>query len=354
MFVFKDAATVSDVLARAPGNPEGMLSGSFPLPSLPTGIAWVAEWPFILKTAFVVAMVGIIESLMTLQLIDEITETRGHGNRECIAQGGANFLSGLFGGMGGCAMIGQSLINIKSGGRGRTSGIVAALALAAFILVGGPVIEKIPIAALVGVMFMVVIGTFEWSSLKTFGRVPLSEIIVIVAVTLVTVFLHDLATAVFIGIILSALVFAWESSKHVFVTLEKDTPEERIYAAPGTALLRLRPRVHRAFPSALRRAKTSSSTSPTPGSATCPALRPSTRSPSAIATPGKSSISAMSPPTAAACSNAPAAWWTSRSCPTIPTTWSPGCGWARTEIGASFGASPAYSDSLPKRRNENS
>ena len=178
-------------------------------------------------------MVGIIESLMTLQLIDEITETRGQGNRECVAQGGANILSGLFGGMGGCAMIGQSLINIKSGGRGRTSGIVAAVALAIFIMFAGPIIEKIPIAALVGVMFMVVIGTFEWSSLKTFGKVPFSEIIVIVAVTLTTVILHDLATAVFVGIILSALVFAWESSRHVIVKVEKATPEERIYSLEG-------------------------------------------------------------------------------------------------------------------------
>ncbi len=230
---FKDTATVSDVLAKAPGNPDGKLSGSFPIPALPTGIAWGSEWGFILKTAFIVAMVGIIESLMTLQLIDEITETRGQGNRECVAQGGANFLSGLFGGMGGCAMIGQSLINIKSGGRGRLSGISAAVALAIFIMAAGPVIEIIPIAALVGVMFMVVIGTFEWSSLKTFGKVPLSEIIVIVAVTLVTVVLHDLATAVFIGIILSALVFAWESSKHVFVTIEKDSEDERIYSLQG-------------------------------------------------------------------------------------------------------------------------
>jgi SulP family sulfate permease len=170
---------------------------------------------------------------MTLQLIDEITETRGQGNRECVAQGGANFLSGLFGGMGGCAMIGQSLINIKSGGRGRLSGIAAAAALATFIMVAGPVIEVIPIAALVGVMFMVVIGTFEWSSLNTFGKVPFSEIIVIVAVTIITVIMHDLATAVFVGIILSALIFAWESSKHVFVTIETETENERIYSLQG-------------------------------------------------------------------------------------------------------------------------
>ncbi|MBB5353217.1 SulP family sulfate permease [Haloferula luteola] len=231
--VFKDSPTVSDVLAQAKGNPEGKLAGSFPLPHLPTGIDWAAEWPFLLKTAFIVAMVGIIESLMTLQLIDEITETRGQGNRECVAQGSANFLSGLFGGMGGCAMIGQSLINIKSGGRGRTSGITAAVALALFIMIGGPVIEKIPIAALVGVMFMVVIGTFEWSSLRTFGRVPHSDVLVILTVTLVTVFLHDLATAVFIGIIVSALVFAWQSSKHVHVELVHDTGHERIYSIEG-------------------------------------------------------------------------------------------------------------------------
>lgn len=230
---FKDSATVSNVLAQAPGNPEGKLSGSFPLPALPIGIDWANEWQFIFKIAFTIAMVGIIESLMTLQLIDEITETRGQGNRECVAQGGANFLSGLFGGMGGCAMIGQSLINLKSGGRGRTSGITAAVALAFFIMVGGPVIEKIPIAALVGVMFMVVIGTFEWSSLRTFGKVPFSEILVILAVTLVTVFMHDLALAVFVGVILSALVFAWESSKHVHVRVEKETDDEKIYSLEG-------------------------------------------------------------------------------------------------------------------------
>jgi SulP family sulfate permease len=232
-FLFKDSPTVANVLAQAEGNPDGKLKGSFPPLSWPHAVDWLGQWQFLLKTAFIVAMVGIIESLMTLQLIDEITETRGHGNQECLAQGSANFLSGLFGGMGGCAMIGQSLINIKSGGRGRTSGIVAALALAVFIMVGGPVIEKIPIAALVGVMFMVVIGTFEWSSLRTFGRVPLSDWIVILTVTLVTVVLHDLATAVFVGIIVSALVFAWESSRHVHVQIESETEDERIYSLEG-------------------------------------------------------------------------------------------------------------------------
>ncbi|MGB2401779.1 MAG: SulP family inorganic anion transporter [Akkermansiaceae bacterium] len=230
-YFLPDTRTIENVLKDGGG--DGSLSGSFPLPAWPSDIAWGDHWQFILKTAFVVAMVGIIESLMTLQLIDEITETRGQGNRECVAQGGANFLSGLFGGMGGCAMIGQSLINIKSGGRGRTSGIVAAVALTFFIMVGGPVIIQIPIAALVGVMFMVVIGTFEWSTFKSFGKIAPSEMLIILTVTLVTAIMHDLALAVFVGVILSALVFAWESSKHIIVTMHKDTPEERIYGVEG-------------------------------------------------------------------------------------------------------------------------
>ncbi len=213
-YLVSETKTVSDVLFEGTGS--GVLSGSFPLPHLPTGILWNADSiKIIFGTAFTVAMVGIIESLMTLQLIDDLTETRGSGNRECIAQGGANFLSGLFGGMGGCAMIGQSLINIKSGGRGRTSGITAAVSLAFFIMVGGSVIGQIPVAALVGVMFMVVIGTFEWSTFKAFGRMQHSEILVIIAVTLITVFLHNLALAVFVGVVLSALVFAWKSAQHV-------------------------------------------------------------------------------------------------------------------------------------------
>lgn len=228
-----ETKTISDVLFEGWGSRE--LSASLPVLSLPTDIPWGQKGValLIIGTAFSAAMVGIIESLMTLQLIDDMTETRGSGNRECLAQGGANFLSGMFGGMGGCAMIGQSLINIKSGGRGRWSGIVAALTLAIFILVGGPLIVNIPVAALVGVMFMVVIGTFEWSTLKTFGRVPLSEIFVIVAVTLITVFMHNLALAVLTGVILSALVFAWESAKHV--RLRRDDSQEgvRIYNLQG-------------------------------------------------------------------------------------------------------------------------
>ena len=138
------------------------------------------NWDLIFSTAFLLAAVGLIESLMTLNLIDDMTETRGSGNRECVAQGGANILNGLFGGMGGCAMIGQSIINVNSGGRGRLSGIVAALALLGFVLFGAPLIEQIPIAALVGVMFMVVIGTFAWSSFRILHKIPLADAIVLI------------------------------------------------------------------------------------------------------------------------------------------------------------------------------
>ena len=227
-----DTKTIEDVLKGGGGS--GALKGHFPPFAWPGDIVWdQVTLVLIIGTAFSAAMVGIIESLMTLQLIDDMTESRGSGNRECLAQGSANFFSGLFGGMGGCAMIGQSLINIKSGGRGRWSGIVAALALAIFIMVGGPVIVQIPVAALVGVMFMVVIGTFEWATLKTWGRVPFHDIFVILSVTLITVVMHNLALAVFVGVILSALVFAWESAKHV--RLRRDDSQEgvRIYNLQG-------------------------------------------------------------------------------------------------------------------------
>jgi len=165
----------------------------------------------ILPTAFILAAVGLIESLMTLNLIDEMTETRGSGNRECVAQGGANILNGLFGGMGGCAMIGQSIINVNSGGRGRLSGAIAAVALLCFVLFGAPLIEQIPIAALVGVMFMVVIGTFAWSSFRILHKIPLSDAFVLIAVSAITVW-FDLAVAVIAGVIMSALTFAWKSA----------------------------------------------------------------------------------------------------------------------------------------------
>lgn len=168
-------------------------------------------WSLIVSTAFILAAVGLIESLMTLNLVDEITETRGNGNRECMAQGSANILNGLFGGMGGCAMIGQSIINVDSGGRGRLSGAIAAIALLCFVLFGAPLIEQIPIAALVGVMFMVVIGTFAWSSFRIIRKIPLSDAIVLIAVSAITVW-KDLAIAVIAGVIISALVFAWKNA----------------------------------------------------------------------------------------------------------------------------------------------
>lgn len=169
---------------------------------------------FIFPYALILAAIGLIESLMTLNLVDELTETRGNSNRECLAQGGANIVTGLFGGMGGCAMIGQSIINIKGGGRGRLSGIVAALALLAFILFASGLIEQVPIAALVGVMFMVVIGTFAWSSFRILNKIPLSDVIVLVAVSTLTV-IFDLAIAVIAGVIISALVFSWENAKRI-------------------------------------------------------------------------------------------------------------------------------------------
>ncbi len=164
--------------------------------------------------ALILAAVGLIESLMTLNLIDELTDTRGNGNRECMAQGGANFINGLFGGMGGCAMIGQSLINVNSGGKGRLSGIVAALALLGFILFGSGLINKVPIAALVGVMFMVVIGTFAWSSFRILFKIPKSDAFVLILVSAMTV-IFDLAIAVVAGVIVSALVFSWENAKRI-------------------------------------------------------------------------------------------------------------------------------------------
>ncbi len=169
---------------------------------------------FILPYALILAAIGLIESLMTLNLVDELTDTRGNSNRECLAQGGANIITGLFGGMGGCAMIGQSIINIKGGGRGRLSGIVAALTLLGFILFASGLIEQVPIAALVGVMFMVVIGTFAWSSFRIMNRIPGTDLFVIVLVSALTV-IFDLALAVIAGVVVSALVFSWENAKRI-------------------------------------------------------------------------------------------------------------------------------------------
>ncbi|MEQ8820812.1 MAG: SulP family inorganic anion transporter [Sumerlaeia bacterium] len=208
------------------------VKGGLPIPGIPSVPLNMETLAFIFPYAAVLAAIGLIESLMTLQLIDVLTESRGRGNRECVAQGAANVVTGFFGGMGGCAMIGQSLINIESGGRGRTSGVVAAVALLLFILFGSPFIDRIPIAALTGVMFMVVIGTFEWATFRTFGKVPKSDLLVVGIVTVVTVW-HDLALAVLAGVVVSALVFAWKSSRHVTLETVKSTDNERVYSLSG-------------------------------------------------------------------------------------------------------------------------
>lgn len=201
-----DTKTVGDIAS---------IQGGFPPFHIPSVAFNFENLILILPYAAIIAGVGLIESLLTLNIIDEITETRGKSNKEAIAQGAANILSGMFSGMGGCAMIGQSLINISSGARARLSGIVAAVMLLVFIMFGAGLIEKLPMAALTGLMIMVAIGTFEWASLKTFTKMPKSDIFVMVMVTLVTVFLHNLALAVIIGVIIAALVFAWDNAKRI-------------------------------------------------------------------------------------------------------------------------------------------
>jgi SulP family sulfate permease len=218
-----DTRVVGDVASIAGGLP------SFHIPVVPFNFETLA---IIFPYAIILAAIGLIESLLTLRLIDEITETRGRGNRECIGQGVANTVTGFFGGMGGCAMIGQSMINVNSGGRGRLSGIAAALCLLLFILVGSSLIEKIPLAALIGVMFIVVIGTFEWSSFRIMGKVPRSDALILVMVSGVTV-LTDLAVAVVVGVIVSALVFAWEHAKFIRIEAREDHKGSTVYAVTG-------------------------------------------------------------------------------------------------------------------------
>ncbi|MFT5358213.1 MAG: SulP family sulfate permease [Polyangiales bacterium] len=206
-----ETETVSSFIAARGG--DGIAAGlpTFSTPVIPLTFATLS---FIFPFALILAAIGLIESLMTLNLVDELTESRGHANRECVAQGAGNILNGFFGGMGGCAMIGQSIINIKSGGRGRLSGLVASLALLGFILFGSSYIEMVPIAALVGVMMMVVIGTFAWNTFRILNKVPLADVVVMLIVTVTTV-LFDLAIAVFAGVIVSALVFAWEKALNI-------------------------------------------------------------------------------------------------------------------------------------------
>jgi SulP family sulfate permease len=219
-----DTRTVGDIASIQGGFPP------FHIPVIPFTTGTLA---IIFPYAAIVAGVGLIESLLTLNLIDEITNTRGRGNKECIAQGIANITTGLFSGMGGCAMIGQSLINISSGARARLSGIVASVMLLVFILFGAPVIEQLPMAALTGVMIMVSIGTFEWASLKTVGKMPWPDVLVMVIVTAITVFVHNLALAVLVGVIISALVYAWENAKRIRARKYVDTSGVKHYELYG-------------------------------------------------------------------------------------------------------------------------
>ena len=208
------------------------IEGAFPAFHIPmVELSW-ETLQIIFPYAFILAAVGLIESLLTLSLIDDITGTRGRGNRECIGQGIANSVTGLFGGMGGCAMIGQSMINVNSGGHKRLSGVSAALFLLMFIMFASDLIEKIPMAALVGVMFIVVLGTFEWSSLRIFGKIPKNDAFVLVLVSGVTVF-TDLAVAVVVGVIVSALFFAWEHASHINVKSYDDENGSRVYELNG-------------------------------------------------------------------------------------------------------------------------
>ena len=201
-----ETRTVGDIASIAGGFPP------FHIPSVPFSIETLV---IIFPYAAIMAGVGLIESLLTLNIIDEITETRGRGNKEAAAQGIANILSGLFSGMGGCAMIGQSLINISAGARARLSGIVASVMLLVFIMFGAGLIEQMPMAALTGLMIMVSVGTFEWASLRTFNKMPTSDLFVMVVVTLITAVLHNLAVAVLVGVIIAALVFAWDNAKRI-------------------------------------------------------------------------------------------------------------------------------------------
>ncbi|WP_194852028.1 SulP family inorganic anion transporter [Nonlabens antarcticus] len=232
VFSGMDVSTVGSYIIEGGGTG---LKGELPTPNmelwqyLPIGYD---TFMFILPYAFLAAAVGLIESLMTMNLVDELTETRGSGNRECVAQGAGNIVSGLFGGTGGCGMIGQTVININAGGRGRLSGVMMSVTLLVFLLFTDKLIEQVPIAALIGVMFMMVIETFAWSSFRILRKIPLSDAFVLVTVSVVTV-VFDLAIAVFVGVIISALVFAWESAKRIRARKSIKTDGTKVYEIWG-------------------------------------------------------------------------------------------------------------------------
>ncbi|NNB41976.1 SulP family inorganic anion transporter [Pseudomonas chlororaphis] len=209
------------------------IAGGLPRLAVPD-IQWNLETLGIIAPyAFLMAMVGLLETLLTLNLTDEITESRSFPDRECVALGAANIASGLFGGMGGCAMIGQTVINLSSGGRGRLSGVVAGTMILLFVLFLSPLIERIPLAALVGVMFVVAQQTFAWGSLRVLHKVPLNDMLVIVAVTIITVF-TDLAIAVLCGIVIAALNFAWQHSRELYADSHEEADGSKLYRVHGT------------------------------------------------------------------------------------------------------------------------
>ena len=230
-----EARTVIDFvrdLLPADQKAQATLAGELPSFAIPMVPFTGETLMIVLPTSIILCLVGLIESLLTLSLIDEMTDTRGRGNKECVGQGVANTVNGFFGGMGGCAMIGQSMININSGGRGRLSGITAALVLLGFILFAAPLIEMLPLAALVGVMFVVVIATFEWASFRIIRGVNKEDAFVLFLVTAVTV-IADLAIAVVVGVIVSALVFAWKHARHIEVKSHIDDDGWKVYELEG-------------------------------------------------------------------------------------------------------------------------
>jgi SulP family sulfate permease len=219
-----DTKTVKDIASVSGGFPP------FHIPQIPLNLATLQ---IIFPYALIMAGVGLTEGLLTLNLVDEMTATRGDSNRECIAQGTANILNGFFFGMGGCPMIAQTLVNLSAGARARLSGIIASLTILLIILFGAPVIERVPMAALTGVMIMVAIGTFEWASFRIINKMPKQDIFVGIAVAAITVWLHNLALAVLIGVIISALVFAWESAKRIRARTHIDAQGIKYYEIYG-------------------------------------------------------------------------------------------------------------------------
>ena len=219
-----DTKTVGDIASIKGGFP------TFHIPMVPVSLETLK---IIFPFSLIMAGVGLIESLLTLSMVDEITNTRGKANREAMAQGGANIINGFFGGMGGCAMVAQTLVNISAGSRARLSGIIASLAILTIILFGAPVIEKIPMAALVGVMIMVAIGTFQWVSIRIINKMPVSDIFVGMLVALITIVLHNLALAVLVGVIISALIFAWDNAKRIRARTHLNEKGAKVYEIYG-------------------------------------------------------------------------------------------------------------------------